>query len=98
MKGRFTSLHQQKGKGKLTRNFAEFKKEKEKTHLKNRSADVSTGCHQHSSAVLGDSLRVILFPESYADCSCTDNNLPPKLFLAGYTAYGLNLLALGLES
>lgn len=52
VKGRFTSHHQQKGKGKLTCNFAEFEKDEERRHTWIIEVRMSVlDATSHSSAV-----------------------------------------------
>lgn len=63
---------------------------KRRKTFENASADVSAGCYQPQSCSF-KAIQRWSSSQSYADLSCSDSNFPPKLFLAGYTAFAFKL-------
>ena len=99
VRGRFTSHHQHNGSGKLTCGSAEFEKEEEGDTTEKLKCQCQYYMSPASVLLSLEAIQgwEILVLKSQVACCCTNSNIPPKLFPAGYTPHVfLSLLALGI--
>lgn len=101
VRGRFTSHHQHNGSGKLTCGSADVEKEEEGDTTERLKCQCQYYMSPASVLLSLEAIQgwEILLLKSQVACCCTNSNIPPKLFPAGYTPRAfLSLLALGILS
>ena len=99
VRGTFTSHHQHNGSGKLACGSAEFEKEEEGDTTEKLKCQCQYYMSPASVLLSLEAIQgwEILVLKSQVACCCTNSNIPPKLFPAGYIPHVfLSLLALGI--